>query len=205
MRPTTKLPTRADGALGLIDLALQLGDETTYNLIRRCREPRGKAANTLSILAHCVVAAKLKDHDAADARRAAAVELGYPDWRTHPNFYKVLDAYRDDVGGDPELLELADRHGDAAVYEFIRLCRTANGTAPDAGREALTALARRLVDREMADANVDYLTAKQNVAAKLGYTRPAEGHTRSNFYQILGGGRAPEKRASSSTRGKEHT
>jgi hypothetical protein len=205
MRATTRLPGRDDGAAGLLALADQLGDETVFNLIRRCRTAQGKqvggdpAGETLTVLAHSMVKAE-KDRTGSHvdtARLTVARQLGYTGTSTS-NFNRIMDG--EGGPGDDELLELAARHGAAAVFNLIRLCRNSHRQAEDAGREALTILANRMVDREMDRTNTDRSVARQVVADRLGYTRKADGHGRSNFWKILKGGRPPETRPNSSKR-----
>lgn len=101
--------------------------------------------------------------------------------------------------GAQGLLALAENFGPQAVYELILLCRTARGRADgqDPGGEALVALSRQMVEHEMDKANVDYDAARYTVATRLGYL---DYGTRSNFYKMLQGGRAPEKRPNSRVR-----
>lgn len=99
--------------------------------------------------------------------------------------------------GAEGLLALADREGAMAVYELILLCRTNRGR--DAGGEALTALAHRLVAAEMEKTNADFETARRQVATKI-YDEPT---SRTNFYKILQGGRNPDTRPSSRYRNQD--
>lgn len=97
------------------------------------------------------------------------------------------------------LLELAKLYSHEQVFDLIVMCRTARGRETDVGGAALTAIGNALVQREMNDKNIDRDTAKRQVAHRLGYH---DAGSRSNFYQILKGGRAPDKRPSSRQRGK---
>lgn len=205
-----QLPGRADGVDGLLTLADHLGPATVYNLIRTCRLAQGPGADpggdTMTILAHRVIAAETKKAggDEKEGFKNAAKRLGYPDWYTRANFDRVR---KREVGsdGDPELLRLADIHGDAAVYDLIRLARTRTaGPAPtssgpqpnrrqlsahyDAGRQALTLLAQQMV------AETGGNSAREDVGVALGYTLKGQGNSIANFYKILAGGRAPETR-----------
>lgn len=87
---------------------------------------------------------------------------------------------------------LADALGAQNVFEFIRMVRThTGGEKRDIGAEALTLTAQIQVAREMEEANVDFETARQRVAAKLGYK---DAGARSNFYKILEGKRRQDRR-----------
>lgn len=203
MRRVSHLPSRQDGVEGLIALADKLGDATVFNLIRCCRTAQGRgndpAGDTLTILAKRMVkAAAVSTGDYGDARKTVARQLGY-DWRNRASFTRILDRV---VGtdGDADLLTLARHHGDPATYDLIMLCRTARGGYHDDGREALTVLAHRMVDKEMQRAGVDAMTARQTVATRLGYTPKTGGNSRSNFAKILKGGRIPETRPNSRAR-----
>lgn len=100
--------------------------------------------------------------------------------------------------GADGLIELAQRYSPEQVFDLIVLCRTARGRGQDEGNLALTKLAKVMVNGEMRRGNVDYDEARRRVAYRLGYQ---DGGSRSNFYKILTGGRAPEKRPHSSARG----
>lgn len=206
MPPAYKLPSRADGVDGLLALAQRLGPASTFILIRTCRTVQGRtgdpAGDTMLVLARRVIATetlKAGGDEAAGFKNAAA-KLGYPDSKTRSNLARLLK--REPASkGDPELLRLAREYGAAAVYDLIRLARTARpDVEQDAGGEALVILARRLVDMEMESGAVDELTAQQRVADKLGYTTKAQGNGRSNFSKILAGGRPPETRPRSDRR-----
>ncbi len=117
-----------------------------------------------------------------------------------------LPSPNDGAGG---LLRLAEAFGADAVYDLIRLCRLAQGKGRDPGKQAMTALARRLVADEMRRRGVEgadgtrppddadpaafevWDAARQSVGNRLGYTTAA---LRANFYKVLSGGRPPEKR-----------
>ncbi len=191
----------------LVALANQLGDPTIYNLIRGCRVAQGAgndpAGETLTILAQRMVDAEIRatgaDHTTAAAE--VATRLGYTptgQGRTISNFTRVLARPVTD-GGDRALLNLAAEHGDAAAYRFITLCRTVRGDQ-DSARETLTILAQRMVATEQRLHDLDYDTARRNVADRLGYTPPRDGNGRANFYNILKGGRPPEQRPRRSPR-----
>jgi hypothetical protein len=95
------------------------------------------------------------------------------------------------VDGPEGLLELAKKFGEVEVYELIMLCRTTGTEERDAGGAALTALGNRLVTkmREKMRAVDPYCTeeqVKRAVAAQLGYM---DSGSRSNFYNVLKGGR----------------
>jgi len=95
------------------------------------------------------------------------------------------------------LLALAGVFGARQVYDFIRLCRTRDGSGRGPGGEAQTELAQRMIAAEQDEANVDYETARRRVAVRLGYTTYG---TQSNFYKIASGeGRQYRPRASSGT------
>lgn len=194
-----QLPGRADGVDGLLALAERLGPASTFNLIRTCRVAQGRGADpggdTLTVLGKRVLSSETlrAGGDEAAGRVAAAAKLGYSDWKTRTNFDKVIKR-EPATRGDRELLRLARVHGAAAVYDLIRLARGKTNTENDAGRQALTALAQRLVNTKMESDGVDFDTARQLVADDLGYTAKRDGNGRANFYKILAGGRAPETR-----------
>lgn len=102
--------------------------------------------------------------------------------------------------GAEGLTALAEVFGPAEVFDLILLCRTARSRDDDAGGDALVTLARAMVAAEMEKSNVDYDTARKTVAYRLGYRNAG---TRSNFYQILKGGRSPSKQANSQYRDRE--
>lgn len=96
---------------------------------------------------------------------------------------------RPDEGVDG-ILRLADSLTPEWVFDFIRLVRTTGGNREDVGRAALTALAQRMVAREMENSAVDHDEARKRVAKKLGY----DGDQRTNFYKILAGQTRPDRR-----------
>lgn len=97
---------------------------------------------------------------------------------------------RDD--GEEGLLHLAEVFGKKEVYELILLCRTAQNRATDAAGAAMRTLALGLIDEAMAD-GMPYEEARRVVADDLGYSGPSDGNGRSNFYQLIKGGR-PDQR-----------
>lgn len=199
------LPGRKDGADGLLELANRLGPASAFILIRTCRTAQGDGADpggdTLRILARRIFRAETRRcGDPEAGRRATAARLGYTS-TDRQGFYRRILAREPAGKGDPELLRMARDHGDAAVFDLIRLARTSNkGAEHDPGRHVLTELAQRMVRAEMDNAGVDELTARQNVADRLGYTAKRDGNSRSNFTKIYQGGRAPELRPRSDQR-----
>jgi len=206
MQAPRELPGRADGVDGLIALADVLGDKQVFDLIRRCRtiqNGNNPGGVTLSLLAQRMVTAE--QEASGDtwtvARSRVARRLGYTyTSRTnseYPNFIKVLAGPDDGGPPDDELLELARRYGDAAVFDLIRLCRVANNEDKDAGKQALHVLANRLVMQHGAGPG-----AVLAAALELGYTGPGHGNSWTNFRKIVKGDRRnPDNRPTGRRRG----
>lgn len=95
--------------------------------------------------------------------------------------------------GEAGLLQLAEVFGKKQVYELILLCRTAQNRATDAAGAAMRTLGLDLVDEAMAS-GLPFDEARRQVADDLGYTGPTQGNGRSNFYQLLKGGRPDQRR-----------
>ena len=106
----------------------------------------------------------------------------------------------DRADGAEGLLALTESFSARQVFEFILLCRTAQGRGQgqDPGGEALSALAAKMIDAEMDASNVGYEIARRTVADRLGYADTS----RTNFYKLAEGGRAPDKRPNSKARAR---
>lgn len=109
-----------------------------------------------------------------------------------------IEALPTRADGEEGLLRLAEQFGGKAVYELILLCRTAQNRATDAAGAAMRTIALQLIDEVMAG-GVPFDEARRIVADDLGYSAPADGNGRSNFYQLLKGGR-PDQRPKASFR-----
>lgn len=205
MNTIQRLPSRADGTAGLLRFADAYGDAYTFRLIRLCRTAQNRADDTAGAVMRAFAVRMVTayeqtentDHDTA--RRAIADQLGYDTADGRGNFYDLLKAGLEETDTQladnaQPLTNLAETYGDAQTYQLILMCRTAQDRDTDYAGAALVTLAQRMVDKHMREMNVPYDTARRAVSDSLGYSKPAEGNGRSNFYQLLRGGRQPERR-----------
>ncbi len=207
MKTISRLPDADEGADGLLRLAEELGDETTFNLIRLCRTTQGDndvARQVMRILAIRLVNAEMRQSNTTVrvAGQTVGGRLGY----SQANRYSFTDLLKDTPAGDAltdkaaPLMQLARQAGDAATFRFIRMCRAPRRSSDDFVFHAMHLLAKRLVAREETDTNVYYDTARRQVADRLGYSDPANGNGRHRFYKILSGYRETDQRPRGRTR-----
>jgi hypothetical protein len=107
VRKVSRLPGRADGAAGLLDLAKLFGDAQVFDLIMLCRTAKGDGQDpggeALTLLGNRLIEKERAKNPAAtydEARRAVAELLGYQgSAAARSNFYKILRGGRHATDG----------------------------------------------------------------------------------------------------------
>lgn len=97
MRRLSRLPSRADGVKGLLDLAETFGEAPVFELIMLCRTARGEGQDpggeALTIFGNRLVEQEKTahpDYTEQQARQATARKLGFLTSGTRTNFAKIL-------------------------------------------------------------------------------------------------------------------
>ncbi len=206
MKTIRRLPAADEGADGLLRLADELGDEATFQLIRTCRTTQGDndaARDVMRVLATRLVEAEMRESNTTVrvAGQTVGGRLGY----SQANRYSFTDLLKNPPtpGSLPDkaddLMTLAEQLGAAAVFQFIRMCRAPRRSSGDFVFHAMHLLAKRMVEAEEAE-KAYYDTARRTVAARLGYSDPANGNGRHRFYKILNGYQEDDRRPRGRTR-----